>query len=274
MKKIALIVNFDKNNALEIATRLASILCGKAEIYTDIIGAASLKNTIYKPDEELFSECDVCVVLGGDGTIISTAKRCACYNIILVGINIGNLGYLSAIESANLAEAAEFLLSDNIHFDDRYMLCARVFSSGKEIAVHHALNDIVISRGANSRLMNFTAYNDGKTVCHYRSDGMIIATPTGSTAYSLSAGGPVLSPDADAMLITPICPHMLRARSIVIPPKKIKVKPNAEATLAIDGQIFEFLGEGDYITVEKSEYITRLAHNRDLSFYDILQKKL
>ncbi len=274
MKKIALIVNFDKTNALEIATKLVSMLSGKAEIHTDKAGSEKLSNVVYKPDDELFSICSVAAVLGGDGTIISTAKRCAPFGTILLGINIGNLGYLSTFESHNLREAAELLLSDNIHFENRFMLRASVVTDGKETSVYHALNEIVVSRKSDSRLMDFTALCNEKTVCAYRADGMIIATPTGSTAYSLSAGGPVISPDADTMLITPICPHMLRARSIVLPPEKIKIELSANAELAIDGQIFTSLRHGDYITVEKSEYITRLACNKELNFYDILQKKL
>ncbi len=274
MKKIALIVNFDKNNALEIATKLVSMLSGKAELYTDKAGVEKLPETTYKPDNELFSTCSVTAVLGGDGTIISAAKRCAPFDTILLGINIGNLGYLSTFESNNLKEAAELLLCDNIPFDKRFMLRASVVTDGKEASVYHALNEIVVSRKSNSKLIDFTAYCNEKTVCAYRADGMIIATPTGSTAYSLSAGGPVISPDADAMLITPICPHMLRARSIVLPPKKIKIEANASAELAIDGQFFESLQSGDYIIVEKSDYATYLARNKELNFYDILQKKL
>lgn len=274
MKKIALVVNFDKNNAISVATELVKLLKGKAEIYSGVIESAQLENVIYMSEDEILSLCPVTAVLGGDGTILATAKKCAPYNNILVGINIGNLGYLSTIESTNLKEAAELLLSDKLHYDNRYMLCARVYSGGREISCHHALNEIVLTRPAKSRLMDFTAYSDEKTVCHYRADGMIVATPTGSTAYSLSAGGPIISPDADAMLITPICPHMLRARSIIFPPKLIKIQASAEAELAIDGQIFESIGENDYITIEKSVYVTRLAHSKELSFYDILQKKL
>lgn len=274
MKKIALVINFDKRNALSVANELVNLLRGKAEIYCDLREKVNIEGVIYKNEDELFSLCPVVVVLGGDGTIISTAKKCVAYKNILVGINIGNLGYLSAIESNNLTGAAQLLLSDDIHYDNRYMLCVKVYSNGKEISCHHALNEIVITRPAKSRLMDFTAYSNEKTVCHYRADGMIVSTPTGSTAYSLSAGGPVLSPDADAILLTPICPHMLRARSIIFPPKLIKINPSSEAELSVDGQIFETVGENDFITVEKSEYVTRLAHNKELSFYDILQKKL
>ena len=274
LKKIALIVNFDKSSAQEVANKLISMLDGKAEVYCSEKVTSSLSGAYKVAEEELFSICPVVAVLGGDGTILAAAKKCAPTNNILVGINIGNLGYLSTIESSNLSMAAQLLLSDNIHYDNRYMLCARVYSGNKEIAVHHALNEIVVSRSANSRLVDFTAYSGEKSVCSYRADGMIVATPTGSTAYSLSAGGPVVSPDADVMLITPICPHMLRARSIVLPPKKITIKANSDTELAVDGQIFDSVSAGDYITVEKSEYTTRLVSSKELSFYDILQKKL
>lgn len=274
MKKIALIVNFDKKNALSTATELINILKDKAEIYCPAEDVSRLPFVTGKSEDELFDLCPIVAVLGGDGTIIATAKKCASHKNVLVGINTGNLGYLSTIESTNLQDAAKLLVSDNIHYDDRYMLCVRIYSGGKEIACHHALNEIVVTRAANSRLMNFTAYSGEKTVCAYRADGMIIATPTGSTAYSLSAGGPVVSPDAEIMLITPICPHMLKARSIVLPPKPVKVTADAGAQITIDGQIFHSIGESEYITVEKSDFTARLVHNKELSFYDILQKKL
>lgn len=274
LKRIALVVNFDKDNALTIASELISLLRNKAEVYCMKQDSHLLLGAIAKEEDELFSLCPVVAVLGGDGTIIATSKKCAQYKNILVGINIGNLGYLSTIESNNLSKASELLLSDDIHFNDRYMLCVKAYSNGKEIASHHALNEIVLSRSANSHLMNFTAYNGEKSLCSYRADGIIVATPTGSTAYSLSAGGPILSPQTDAMLITPICPHMLKARSIVLPPKAIKITTSGAVELTVDGQHFHTLGEGDYITVEKSSYIARLAHSKELSFYDILQKKL
>lgn len=274
MKKIALIINFDKDNAIAVATRLIALLKNKAELYSDLIGASSFSDLTYKADNELFSTCRTVAVLGGDGTIISTAKRCAPYNNILVGINIGNLGYLSTIESNSPEDAANLLLDDNNHSEKRYMLCMNLYSKGKKKTMHHALNEIVITRSSSSRLTDFTAYSDEKTLCHYRADGMIVATPTGSTAYSLSAGGPILSPDADAMVITPICPHMLKARSIVLPPKLITVEAAADAEIAVDGQIFESFFEGDYITIEKSQYSINLVRNKELSFYDILQKKL
>jgi len=274
LKKIALIVNFDKKNALKVATELINMLKDKAELYCLSEDSRHLPDVIGMDESELFSSCPVVAVLGGDGTIIATSKKCAPYKNILVGINIGNLGYLSTMESSNLGEVSEILLSDDIHYDNRYMLCVKVYSDGKETCVHHALNEIVLSRSANSHLIDFTAYNNERTLCGYRADGMIVATPTGSTAYSLSAGGPILSPDTDAMVITPICPHMLKARSIVLPQKNLKISASAVSELSVDGQFICAVGLGDYITVEKSSFIARLACNKDLNFYDILQKKL
>ena len=274
MKKIALIVNFDKKNALTVASELISLLQGKAQLFCPAGDAHLLSGVIPKSEGELFSSCPIVAVLGGDGTIIATSKKCAPYKNILVGINTGNLGYLSTMESSNLKEVSDILLSDDIHYDNRYMLCVKVYSDGKEKATYHALNEIVLSRSANSHLIDFTAYSEEKALCKYRADGMIIATPTVSTAYSLSAGGPILSPDTDAMVITPICPHMLKARSIVLPTKNIKIKASVLSELSVDGQFLCTVGEDDYITVEKSQYTARLTRNEELSFYDILQMKL
>ena len=273
MKKIAIITNFEKENALQISLRLISLLNGRAEVFCPDEDADRLLGATPLPEVDLFKTCKLITVLGGDGTIIATAKKCAEFENILFGINTGHLGYLSTADSGNLNQAAELLLSDDIHFDCRYMLKVTVFSENAS-ETYNALNEAVLSRGDSSKLMNFTAYSNGKTICSYRADGIIAATPTGSTAYSLAAGGPVLSPDADAMLLTPICPHMLRSRSIVIPPEKIKIMADEACQLSIDGQRFIPLKKGDYITIEKSTHFTRLVHNNDLSFYDILQKKL
>lgn len=269
MKKIAVIVNFDKENALDVAKKLIALLKPGAQLYAPSRDAALLGILPAEDDAALFSLCATAVVLGGDGTIISAAKRCAPYKTVLLGINLGHLGYLASIEPGQLDEAAHILLSDNMHYDNRFMLRVRL-ANGDE---YHALNEIAMSRGASSRLMNFTVLSDGKTVCRYRADGIIAATPTGSTAYSLAAGGPIVAPNADAMLLTPICPHMLRARSIVLPPKRIEIISDDAAQLSVDGQVFLPVSSGERVTVEKSEYSVLLAHKPELSFYDILQKK-
>lgn len=274
MKKIALIVNFDKKGASSISQKLIDLVGGNAQFYADKETSARLLGVTPLPENELFSLCPVVAVLGGDGTIISAAKRCSEYNNILLGINIGHLGYLSMIESNNLSLVNDMLLADVVPYQKRTMLCVKVHSNGKETAVFHALNEVVLSRGDSAHLINYTAYSDDKTLCQYRADGIITATPTGSTAYSLAAGGPIVSPDCDLMLITPICPHMLRARSIVLPPKLIKICADSDAILSIDGKAYKTLSQNEYITVEKSRYSANIAHLANLSFYDILQQKL
>lgn len=273
MKKIALIINFDKENALDTFKKLASITKGRAEFFCLPEDSDKLSDVTSLPEKELFSSCSIAAVLGGDGTIISAAKKCAPYKTILLGINVGHLGYLSTIESVNIDKAAELLLSDDIHYDERYMLSITV-KRGEEEIHQHALNEIVLSRKSSSHLMNFAAYCNDKTVCRYRADGIIAATPTGSTAYSLAAGGPIVSPDAAAMLLTPICPHMLKARAIVLPPKKITLAVDKPAQLMVDGQHFGEVYPKDCIEIKKSPFVARLAHQSDVSFFDILQKKL
>ena len=274
MKKIALIVNFDKDNALTVASDIIKLLEGKAQIFCPISDASLLKGAFPLEESKLFSSCNTVAVLGGDGTIITAAKKCAQHDNIIIGINIGNLGYLSTFENSRLEEAAKLLLSDDIHYDNRYMFCAKVYADGKEAGTFYALNEIVLSRKEASRLTDFSVFSGEKTICSCRADGIIVATPTGSTAYSLSAGGPIVSPDTDAMIITPICPHTLRARSIVVAPKLLSLRSQSECTLSVDGQKVFSLNENDYITVEKSPYFVKLAHRKELSFYDILQKKL
>lgn len=274
MKKIALIVNFEKKDAKAVCAELISLIKNKAQLYGDEATAKKLEGVEALSEDKLFKECRVVAVLGGDGTIIAAAKRCAPYENILLGINTGNLGYLAMIESSNLSLAAEMLLADDIHCDKRSMLCAKVYSHGKMINEYHALNEVVLSRGDCPHLINFTAYSQNNLVCEYRADGIIAATPTGSTAYSMAAGGPLVSPDSDIMLLTPICPHMLRARSIVLPPKLIKIQADQNAVLSIDGTAHRTLDKEEYITIERSPYSANIAHLTDLSFYDILQKKL
>ena len=274
MRKIALIVNFDKENAFEGALELKSLLQGKAELYCSREDSEKLGLPCFDTDEQLFSECGVTAVLGGDGTIISTAKRSAPYKSILLGINMGHLGYLATFDRTMLNDAAKLLISDDICYDNRFMLKAEIYNGNKLSETFHALNEFVFSRGNSSHLMNFTVTSSDKTVCCYRADGIIAATPTGSTAYSLSAGGPILAPDADAMLLTPICPHMLRARSIVLPPEAITVTSDRMFCFSSDGQDERILSEDNHVIIEKSPYTVRLAHSAELSFFDILQKKL
>ena len=273
MKNIALVVNFEKENGLEAALRLIEALKGRAELYSDRSGEGRLPLPALD-DRELFELCPTVVTLGGDGTIINTAGRCAPYGNILIGINLGRLGFLTTVEAERADAAAEFILSD-VEFRERTMLSCRIcYADGTFGPVSHALNDIVVSRGAG-RLHHIEAHMDNRLLTKVRADGLVIATPTGSTAYSLSAGGPIVAPDMDLFVLSPICPHNLSARPMVLPTDKvITLSTKGEAIVTVDGRNLGSFGEGDRVEVRRSPYITRLAVSPGNDFYELVRKKL
>ncbi len=273
MKNIALIVNFEKERGRETALRLIAALRGRANVYCPYEDRDRLPVPALK-DRELFSLCPMVVTLGGDGTIIAAAGRCAPYGNILLGINLGRLGFLATVESGNINAAAEFILS-NVRYQERTMLQCRVIDKdGAAGQYAHALNDVVILRGAG-RLQLVKASLDGKLVTEVRADGLVLATPTGSTAYSLSAGGPIASPDMDLFVLSPVCPHNLSARTIVLPTNKtVTLESQSEAIVTVDGRVVGVLGEGGHVEINKSPYITRLATNPDPDFYELVRIKL
>lgn len=273
MKNIALIVNFDKECGRETAVRLIAALRGKANIFCPPDSEGLLPVPALE-ERELFARCRTVVTLGGDGTIISTAGRCAPYGNILLGINLGRLGFLATAEGSRIDSAADFILSD-VEYQERTMLTCRIInadgSAGSEI---HALNDVVLSRGAG-RLHRMCARLNGRLVTGVRADGLALATPTGSTAYSLSAGGPIAAPDMDLFILAPICPHNLSARPIVLPTDKIiTLSAEGEAAVTVDGQNIGTIEQGQYVEVKKSPYITRLAVSPGTDFYELVRKKL
>ncbi len=273
MKNIALIVNFDKERSRETALKLIASLRGKANVF----GGAECRELLPVPcleDRELFARCPTVVTLGGDGTIINTAGRCAPYGNVLLGINLGRLGFLTAAEAVRIDEAAEFILSD-VDYQERTMLtCCIKNKNGGSGPVVHALNDVVLSRGAG-RLHHMYVHMDGRLITGLRADGLVLATPTGSTAYSLSAGGPIAAPDMDLFILAPICPHNLSARPIVLPTDKtITMSAGDETVVTVDGQNFGSIDENEYVEIRKSPYITRLAVSPGTDFYRLVRKKL
>jgi len=282
IKKVLIITNFniyDKANAaMRVAEKLNSLGC---EICTLLYNKDRIfrhnKNRLiftYLTSEEAYSSVDAVIVLGGDGTILESARRAAPHGTCVLGLNLGHLGYMAELELSEIDKLESIVLGD-YKIETRSMLNIEILNTeGKVRKNEYALNDAVLSNGTISRIVDTELYEGGVFIGYYRADGMIVSTPTGSTAYSLSAGGPILSPDTDAMVITPICPHMLKARSIVLPTKPLQVKASSLAELSIDGQFLNTVDTDDYITIEKSVYTARLSHNKELSFYDILQKKL
>lgn len=272
MKNLALIVNFEKEGARETALKIISALRGRADMYCDKTAEGLLPLSALE-DRELFAKCPTVITLGGDGTIINAAGRCAPYGNVLLGINLGRLGFLATVEGNPAESAAEFILSD-FGFGERTMLKCKITEGGKTAQVFHALNDVVLYRNSG-RILSICAYMDGRMLTKVRADGLVVATPTGSTAYSMSAGGPIAAPDLDVFVMSPICPHNLSARSIVLPTNRIiTLEATLGASVCVDGQTVASLSEGGRLEISKSPYVTRLAVREGTDFYELVRKKL
>ena len=225
----------------------------------------------------LAREVDLLLVFGGDGTMLGVAREIAGSPTPILGVNIGGLGFLTGVPSAELARALQCVWNGEFRFESRALIEANGVGHGKKI-FESALNDIVISRGAVSRLIALDVSVNGELITSYRCDGLIISSPTGSTAYSLAAGGPVVLPMAEVFAMTPICPHALSNRSIILPlSSKISVKANSPwpaTILSADGQLAGELAAGDEVTIRRSRRAIRLMHLADSSFLETLRRKL
>ncbi len=221
------------------------------------------------------SQVDWIVVLGGDGTLLRAAKELAFLDRPLLGVNLGHLGFLTEVEVPDLLLALSTMLSGEYILDQRRLLSAKVFRDGQELASFDAMNDVVVAKGPFARLINLETFVDNAYVTTYPADGLIIATPTGSTAYSLSAGGPILAPDLSVMVMTPICPHSFFDRSIVVDGSrqiKIRIRTIHRDTLVtIDGQEGHPLEDGDEVVVETSPTVIRLMRRPGWSFFHVLR---
>lgn len=218
---------------------------------------------------------DWIIVLGGDGTLLRAAKQCASLERPLLGVNLGHLGFLTEVEVPDLWPALGAVLKGEYQLDTRHLLRARVFRNGVALGEFQAMNDVVVAKGPLARLINLETFVNNAYVTTYPADGLIVATPTGSTAYSLSAGGPILSPDLDVMVMTPICPHSFFDRSLVLDGAqqiKIRVRTIHRDTLVtIDGQATHPVEDGDEVVVEASPARIHLIRRAGWSFFHVLR---
>ncbi len=227
-------------------------------------------------------ETQCILVLGGDGTLIQAARDTLERQIPLLGVNLGTLGYLAEIEEGNLEFALDSLMKDRYNIEERMMLEGRVYKDGKLLAEDVALNDIVISRYGSLRVIRYLLYVNGAYLNAYSADGVIAATPTGSTGYSLSAGGPIVSPSASMTILTPICAHTLNTRSIVLSQEdRIRIETGSgrhrekeEAIVTFDGEHPAMLGEGDYVEIQKARQVTKIIKISNVSFLEVLSSKM
>jgi NAD+ kinase len=230
------------------------------------------------PLREIGTRADLVVVLGGDGTILRVARELEGADTPLLGINLGSLGFLTSVRSDDLPAAARHVLGGEYTISERFTIATTLHRHGQPIAIHRALNDAVISRGAFSRIVRLRVSIDDEWLTEYVCDGMIFATPTGSTAYSLSAGGPILLPQARACILTPICAHALSNRPIVAGEESVVRCQVAEAAgellLTIDGQVQAPMQVGDEVEVRRSPRPVRLARLTGQTYFDVLRQKL
>jgi len=228
--------------------------------------------------EMAVQEPAIVISLGGDGTLLSAARAFAQTDIPILGVNLGWLGFLTEIPLAEMYDALEAWLAGKAIIDSRSLMCAELFRNGKCFRHWDALNDVVLAKGAIARMGEFTVALDGQFVAKFRADGVIVSTPTGSTAYTLAANGPILMPSVDAMVLTAICPHLLTIRPIVFPggseiSVEVDVVPH-ETYLTVDGQEAVELLLGDRILCKRSERSVHLLRLRPNGLFNVLRSKL
>lgn len=223
-------------------------------------------------------QVDMIITLGGDGTLLATARSVAESGAPILGINLGHLGFLTDLETPDLSSCLEKLSEGDYVIEPRMMLAAEVLRGDTVIADFYSLNDFVITKGPLSRIIRLETYVDDEYLATYRADGIIVASPTGSTAYSLSAGGPIVGPDLEVLIVTPVCPHTLYARPFVLADhKKVRIVLHSDAPdvmITIDGQIGFPLQRDDQVTVRKAGVYTNLVRLKNRPFFEVLRVKL
>lgn len=233
--------------------------------------------------DDVGTQSDIVIALGGDGTLLRAARAVGSRMTPILGVNIGSLGFLTEVTVDEVYEALDEILSDGYRYEDRMNIDAAVSREGEAIATFTALNDMVINKGALSRVIEMKTAIDCDYLATYTADGLIVSTPTGSTAYSLSAGGPIVNPCMEAIIATPICPHTLAIRPMILAPDQElavdlaaghSLEGEPEVKLTIDGQVGYELLHGDRIVFRKSERKTRLVLSGYRTFYEVLRGKL
>jgi len=287
MLKIALLTNFNisekANAAIRVANRLMQNEC-------EILIAAFNREKIlrmhkecesfrYLPIESVYEEADLLVVLGGDGTILEAARRAAQRETPILGINLGRLGYMAELELQEI-DCLDRLFDQNYTIEERSMIRVELLGNGGELrSFCHALNDAVISNGSMPHMIDLELFEGGESVTTYRADGLIVATPTGSTAYSMSAGGSIIDPRAHCVCVTPICPHSFGARPLIFSDASVLEIKNICARekklyLTVDGRMNFELYHGQSVRITKSPMTTRLIRFKKCGFFRKLRQKM
>ncbi|MBM4270758.1 MAG: NAD(+)/NADH kinase [Deltaproteobacteria bacterium] len=279
IKKIGIVANIEKEKSVEYTFRLREWSTQKGvEVLLDEEIARKMGESAGLERKKLASHVDLLVVLGGDGTLLRTVRFVSEYDIPIVGVNLGEFGFLTEVNLNEMYSALELILKGEYKTEKRIMLDISLHLQAETIRQESILNDVVITRGNLSRILDLETTLDGGYLTTFRADGIIISTPTGSTAYSLSAGGPIIFPEEDSFIINPICPHTLTNRPIIIPDgveiKVILWTKEQGATVTLDGQLSYTMKSGDSMIIKKSRYVTNLVSSPHRDYMEILRTKL
>lgn len=284
MDRFCIIVNSEKDTNYQTANSIVHYIesRGKTCFLTTAFENGTDKNGNYTKTDEIPKDTECAIVLGGDGTILHAAKDLLHLDIPILGVNMGTVGYMAEIETQSIIPALENVFEGSCKIEKRLMLYGEMKKEQTEEVKSHALNDIVISRGGQCRLIVIHLYINDLLIDTYVADGLIVSTPTGSTGYNLSAGGPVMKPGIDALVVTPICPHSLNKRSLVISSEdKIRLEIGQRKEALQDEAIAFFDGceecqmkSGDTIEIKRAEECTKIIKITENSYFDILKNKL
>jgi NAD+ kinase len=278
MKKIGIISKTGHTEPLKILKELLPWLRKKGcDVYVDSDTASALHIEGYQRSQ-IPAMADFVVVLGGDGTMLSVARLIGEKGIPILGVNIGGLGFLTTVHKEDIFEILEKVIGGQCSVEERMMLTACVLRHSECIAEYLVVNDVVVNKGALARIIDLETYIDNDYIATFKADGLIVATPTGSTAYALSAGGPIVYPTLSSIILAPICPHTLTNRPIVLPDDVhvdiILKSMNEDVFLTIDGQVGFSLRQNDMVQVRKSAFTARFFIPCERDYFSILRTKL
>jgi NAD+ kinase len=280
LKKVGIVAKPHGREVRLVVKELLEWLRGKGlEVFFDLDSAPLVgKEEQGHKKSELPSLVDLLIVLGGDGTLLSVARLVGLRGVPILGVNLGALGFLTEIPLEELYATMDEVLTGSYQYSERMMLTAHIHRQGERIAEYSVLNDVVINKGALARIIEMETYIDKEYVTTYRADGLIISTPTGSTAYSMAAGGPIIYPSLQALLLTPICPHTLTNRPLVIPNgvriEVLLISEKEDVYLTLDGQVGFALRYRDVVEVKSAQHSIKLIRSSHRSYYEVLRTKL
>ena len=279
MRTIGVVAKRGRAQAVELARELVTWLTRHGlTALVEADGATLVAAGVTASKADMIARADLIVVLGGDGTLLSVARLMQERAVPILGVNLGGLGFLTAVTTDELMPMIERILTGNFRVDQRMTLAVTLRRGDATFAERQVLNEAVITKGALARIIDLDTTVNGQELCIYQADGLIVTTPTGSTAYSLSAGGPIVHPSVGVMVLSPICPHMLTNRPMVLPDSAVvhvSVRsPDEDVVLTLDGQEGMKLHSGDAVEIRRGASTVPLVQSETRSYFDVLRSKL